>query len=30
VGGRFQLSDHTALTVRLGYPTVATGLSFLL
>ena len=29
LGGRVQLSTHTALTVRLGYPTVASGLSFL-
>jgi hypothetical protein len=29
LGARWQLSDHTALTVRLGYPTVALGVSFL-
>jgi hypothetical protein len=29
LGGRWHLSKHTALTLRLGYPTVAIGLSFL-
>lgn len=30
IGGRVQLSDRIALTGRLGYPTLAIGLSFLL
>ena len=30
LGGRLRLSEHTALTIRLGYPTTAIGVSFLL
>jgi hypothetical protein len=30
VGARFQLSDVLSITVRLGYPTLSLGVSFLL
>ena len=30
LGGRLRLSDHVALTLRLGYPTLAIGASFML
>jgi hypothetical protein len=29
VGGRYELGDHVSLTVRLGYPTISFGISFL-
>jgi hypothetical protein len=30
IGGRFHITDHVALTLRLGYPALALGLSFFL